>query len=87
MLHCVRVCYVDRFERTGDSLKMAARQVQVDRGVGKLGVAKQHLDGAQIGTSFEKVSCEAVSQRVRRHPFLDPSGLGGGVDGAVKLTS
>jgi osmotically-inducible protein OsmY len=28
---------------------------------------------------------EAVPQRVRRHPLLDPGDLGGGVDGAVEL--
>ena len=66
-----------------------------DRGVGdagvkgrgvELGVAEQHLDDADVGILFEQVGGEAVPQRMRRHPLLDPGGLGGGVDGAVELT-
>ena len=48
-------------------------------------MAEQHLDDADVDVLLEQVGGEAVPQRVRRHPLLDPGGLGGGVDGAVEL--
>jgi hypothetical protein len=66
-----------------------------DRGVGdtgvtrrgvELGVAEQYLDDADVGILFEQMGGEAVPQGMRRHPFLNPSGLSGGVNGAVELT-
>ena len=57
----------------------------VKRGGVELGVAEQHLDDADVGVLLQQVGGEAVPQRVRRHPLLDPGGLGGGVDGAVEL--
>ena len=40
---------------------------------------------ADVGVLFQQMRGEAVPQRMRRHPLLDPGGLGGGVDGAVEL--
>ena len=48
-------------------------------------MAEQNLDDADVGVLFQEVRGEAVPQRVRRYPFLDPGSLGGGVDGAVEL--
>jgi hypothetical protein len=48
-------------------------------------VAEQHLDHANVGILFQEVGSEAVPQRVRRHPLLDPGRLGSGVDGSVEL--
>src|SRR5712691_3895592 len=55
------------------------------RGV-ELGVAEQYLDDADVGVLFQEVRGEAVPQRMRRYPLVDPGSLGGGVDGAVELT-
>jgi hypothetical protein len=46
----------------------------------------QALDDADVGILFEQMGGEAVPQGMRRHPFLNPSGLSGGVNGAVELT-
>jgi len=56
---------------------MAPGQVQVYGGVSKLGVAEKHLDGAQVGASFQHVRREAVSQRMRRYVLGDAGTLGG----------
>jgi hypothetical protein len=39
---------------------MLLREVQIDRGLFKITVPEQDLDGAQVGTSFEQVRREAV---------------------------
>jgi hypothetical protein len=64
VLHCVRVGYVNRFERTGDRLKMATRQMQINRRVGKLRVTEQHLDRAQISSGFQQMRGEAVAKGI-----------------------
>lgn len=48
---------------------MPTRQVEIDRRIGQLGVSKQHLDGAEIGTRFKQVRRVAVPKRVRRNPL------------------
>ncbi|MND06620.1 hypothetical protein D3C83_280980 [compost metagenome] len=49
-------------------------------------MAEQHLDDADVGILFEQVGGEAVPQCMRRDPLLDPSGVGGGMNGAIELT-
>ena len=49
-------------------------------------MAQKCLDHANIDILLEEVRGETVLQRVRRHALLDPGGLGGGTDGAAKLT-
>ena len=44
---------------------MLLRKVQIDRGLFKITVPEQDLDGAQIGAGFEQVRREAVAQGVR----------------------
>ena len=48
-------------------------------------MAEQHLDNPDVSILFQEMRGEAVPQCVRRHPLLDPCGLGGGVDGAIEL--
>ena len=40
---------------------MTPGQVQVDRGVGELGMTQQNLDRAQIGAGFERVGGKTVT--------------------------
>src|SRR5271170_8483638 len=76
-LHLVGTRHLDGFQRTGNCLQMTPGQVQVDRGVGELGMTQQNLDRAQIGAGFEHVSSETVPERVRRHMLAHPSMLRG----------
>jgi hypothetical protein len=48
-------------------------------------VAQEDLDHPDVDVLFQQVGGEAVAQRVRRHPLVDPGRLGGGVDGAAEL--
>src|ERR1035437_2881962 len=57
----VKSGYLDRFQRAGNRLQMAARQVQADRRVFELGASEKDLDGAQIGAGFQYVRCETVA--------------------------
>src|SRR5580704_9486062 len=56
---------------------MSLRQVQVNRRVLKMGMAKKHLYGAQIGAVLQQVGRPAVAQRMRRYGFLKPGASGG----------
>jgi hypothetical protein len=49
--------------------------MQIDSRVGQLGVSEQQLDGAEIGTGFEQMRCEAVPKRVRRNALGDAGRL------------
>ena len=53
-----RAGHLDGFERTGNRLQVAPRQVQIDGRVFELGVSEKHLDGAQIGARFEHMRGE-----------------------------
>ena len=48
------------------------RDLGVERRRLELGVAEQHLDHADVDVLFQQMGGEAVPQRVRRHPLLDP---------------
>src|ERR1700756_18825 len=76
-LHLLGAGHLDGFQRTGNRLQVAPRQMQVNSGVSELGVAEKHLDGAQIGARFEHVRCEAVPQGMRRYMLGKASTLGG----------
>ena len=41
---------------------MALRKMDVNHGFAQVGVAEQQLDGAQVGSGFEQMCGEAVSQ-------------------------
>ena len=59
--------HLDGFQRAGNCLQMTPGQVQIDRGVGELGMSQQNLDRTQIGAGLQHVSSETVPERVRRH--------------------
>ena len=52
-------------------MQVTPRQMQVNRRVFKLGVAKKNLDGAQISTGFQHVGGEAMPKQMRRYVLLD----------------
>src|SRR5271163_3059419 len=72
-------------ERAGHAADRGIGDPRVTGGGVELGVAEQHLDDANIGVLLQQVRSKAVPQRMRRHPLLDPGGLGCGMDGAVEL--
>ena len=49
------------FQRVGDLLEMPLRKVQILRGGLEILMAKQQLDGAQVGAGFEQVRGPAVT--------------------------
>src|ERR1035441_3544396 len=55
---------------------MTPGQGQVHVGVIELGVSKKYLDGAQVGTGFQHVCCEAMSKRMRRYVLGNAGTLG-----------
>src|ERR1700736_4658802 len=55
---------------------MLGRQMQVDEGELQAGMSEQKLNGAEIGTSFQQVSCATVSQRMWTEMFRDAGGSG-----------
>src|SRR5207248_298422 len=61
-------------DRIDDRLQMNAGYVQVNGSGFQVDVSEQHLDGAQIGPIFQKMSGKAVTHRVWRYAFMD-SGL------------
>jgi transposase len=66
-----------RFQRAGNRLQVASRQVQVNGGVSELGMTEKNLDGAQVGAGFQHMSRETMPQAVRRHMLGDACTLGG----------
>ena len=42
----------------------ALHDVEVGHGGGDVGVTHQVLDGADVGTGFKEMGCEAVTQRI-----------------------
>jgi hypothetical protein len=50
------------FQRVGDLLEMPLRKVQILRGGLEILMAKQQLDGAQVGAGFEQVRGPAVTE-------------------------
>src|SRR3954471_10582872 len=90
-LSSVRPCLVlrrkpDPVERAHDGADCAGGDAGIERGGVELGMAEQDLDDANVDVLLQEMRGEAVAQRVRRHPLLDPGGLGRRVDGAVHLT-
>jgi hypothetical protein len=50
--------------------------MQVDAGVFQSGMSQQTLNGTEIGTGFQQVSCATVSQGMRRKMFGEAGGSG-----------
>jgi hypothetical protein len=61
---------------------MLLRQMQIDGCYLEITVTEQYLDGAQVGTGFEKMCGEAVSQSVRMNvPVLKTGAFGSNLAG------
>src|SRR5450631_1942979 len=61
---------------------MPLRKMQVDGSDFEIAMTEQYLNSAQVGTGFEKMCGEAMSQSVRMDvPFLEPGALSGDLAG------
>jgi hypothetical protein len=58
---------------------MPPGEMQVDRCFFKVAMPQQHLDGAQVGTSFEQVSGKTVAQGMGMDVLVFKTGAFGGV--------
>jgi hypothetical protein len=53
--------------------------MQVDRSYFEIAMAEQYLNGAQIGSGFEKVSRKTMAQSMGMNtPVIEPSAFGAG---------
>jgi hypothetical protein len=61
---------------------MPLREMQVDGSDLEVSMAEQYLNGAQVGSSFEKVRGETMSQGVRMDmPVIEASPFSGDLAG------
>jgi hypothetical protein len=58
--------------------------MQIDLGGLDLGMAKEILNRADVGSILKQVCGKRVSQHVRRDPFGDIGGNGGAADGLLE---
>src|SRR5918992_3025912 len=58
----------------------------VERGGVELGVTQQDLDYPDVDVLLQQVGGEAVAERVRRHPLVDPGRLRGSMASTIELT-
>lgn len=66
-------------------LKAGLKHMGVNLGCGDIGMAKQSLDHAQIGTVCQKMRCKGMAQGMRRHlVWIDMSFYGYFLDKVVK---
>jgi hypothetical protein len=56
----VAVEYGQRIQGAGRGAEVPLRKVEIDGRLFQVGMAQQHLNGAQVGAGFEQVSREAV---------------------------
>src|SRR5258708_22482601 len=66
-------------QRTAGGAEMPPGEMQIDRGFFKVAMPQQHLDGAQVGTSFEQMRGKAVAQRMRMDVLVFKAGAFGGL--------
>ena len=70
-------------KRAGGRAEMPLGKMQIDGRYFEVAMAEQYLDGAQIGSSFKKVSREAMPQSVRMDaPVIEACAFGGDLAGA-----
>jgi len=62
----------DQVERAWHLRKLGGRQVEILGRRFQVRVAEQELDRTHVGTGFEQVGSEAVSERVWRDALFDP---------------
>src|SRR5712675_40691 len=72
-------------QRAHDLTDDAGGHMGVARCGVELGMSEQNLDHTNIDVLLEQVRGEAVSQRVRRNPWRQPSQLGGHVADPLEL--
>src|SRR5258708_19757350 len=61
-------------QRTAGGAEMPPGEMQIDRSFFKVAMPQQHLDGAQIGTTFEQMRRKALPHRMRMHVlFFKPA--------------
>ena len=48
-------------QRTASGAEMSPGEMQIDRRLLKVAMPKQHLDGAQVGASFEQMRGKTVA--------------------------
>ncbi len=68
LIRCVSLLLMSRVEhveRTCGCAQVLLGEVQIDRGLFKISMAEQDLDGAEICSCFKQMSREAVSQGMR----------------------
>jgi hypothetical protein len=75
----------EMLERARDVAERFEGDAGVERRRIELLVPEQHLDHANVGLLLQKMSGEAVPQRVQRDPLVDLGHLRRGVAGAVEL--
>jgi hypothetical protein len=56
----------------GRRVEVPSREVEIHRRVRQVSVAQQELNRPQVGARFQEMRRVGVSQRVRRHAFVDP---------------
>src|SRR5262249_61643220 len=77
--------WCESVEWAGDGADRRSGDAGVKRRGVELGVTQKGLNHANIDILLKQMRGEAVPQRVWRDVLLDPSGLGGGVDGTAGL--
>jgi hypothetical protein len=48
--------------------QMSMREMEGDRGLFKIAMSQQHLDGAQVGTGFQPMRCKPAHRRNAAQP-------------------
>src|SRR6267154_5815639 len=75
----------DMLQRAHDLADRLGGDPGIERRGVELGVTEQHLDDADIDVLLEQMGGEAVPERVRRHPLVDPGHAGSHMAGAIEL--
>src|SRR3954447_20519729 len=76
---CSCRCYLqtEPVQRTGCCVQMKVRQMQVNRGLFEIAMAKQDLNGSQVCSGLQQMRSEAVAQSVRMNVSAEPGTFGG----------
>ena len=59
-------------ERIRRRVEMSSREMEIDRGVRQIGMAKQELDRPQVGARFQQMRRVRVPQRILTLPMNRP---------------
>src|ERR1700685_2625231 len=64
-------------------MQVSLGQMQVDRGVLKVGVAEEHLYGPEVGAVLKQMSRPAVAKSVGRYRLPNPGAAGRPLNGKI----